>query len=101
MPGRRLWEGTERKPYGGAEVVPTMSAQAADLPELLRVCAWCKRVKLKRWLPLRTALRYMGRTNVEGTGSISHGICDDCFALVTQRSAGADADVGAFGPATA
>jgi hypothetical protein len=46
---------------------------------LWRECAWCRRIYVRGWVPLRQALE---RAGVSALGPRTHGICEDCFAEV-------------------
>jgi hypothetical protein len=44
-------------------------------------CAWCRRVRLGKWVPLETALARLRVERLEDAGIVTHGICDDCLAV--------------------
>lgn len=67
------------------EIDPSLppSAHFSEPPDFLRVCSWCKKVRLPdgTWEDLRsssTALEMFASTHGR---PLTHGICDDCVEL--------------------
>lgn len=56
---------------------------SAESDELLRICSWCKSVWVAGgWLPLEQAIKQLGLLSRSKTPGLTHGICQQCMALV-------------------
>jgi hypothetical protein len=62
---------------------PLLDADVPRTSELLKMCSWCKRIRLPAgWMDIEAAARVNGIFERGGLPEISHGMCPKCFAEV-------------------
>lgn len=65
------------------ETLPLYDARRPRAGEILRVCGWCKRVRVEEaWLETEAAVRALDLFARPALPPLSHGICEDCRARV-------------------
>ena len=65
------------------EAVPLLDASTPRTGELLRMCAWCKRVSVEdEWLEVESAIVDLGLFEASQLPQITHGICKDCLGAL-------------------
>jgi len=68
--------------------VPLLSALVSRTGDILRMCAWCKRVNVDgEWFEVEEAVRRLDLFGAQELPMISHGICASCKATFTEAMA--------------
>jgi len=64
------------------EPVPLLDPNTCRSEAILRMCSWCKKVKIHddEWVEVEDAVRRLGLLEEECMPRLSHGICPDCEA---------------------
>ncbi len=66
---------------------PLLDPNTARTTEVVRVCGWCKRVRVNEdWLEIEEAASRAPQLRSVPTPSVSHGICDDCRQRLMQET---------------
>lgn len=70
------------------EPVALFSSRAERSTDMLRVCAWCNRVHVSngaaKWVEVEEAVRHLQLFEQQQLPQLTHGICDQCFARMTE-----------------
>ena len=67
---------------------PALLTQAPPPPVcasgvVVRVCSWCKRVHVREtWQEVEVAVEWLGLFAGGPSASLTHGMCEDCYARV-------------------
>ncbi len=65
---------------------PLLDPDAARSDEVVRVCGWCKRVRIHGdWLEIEEAAARAPQLRSAIVPGVSHGICDDCRQQLIQE----------------
>lgn len=60
--------------------VTAFDVQQPRNERFLRMCSWCKRVKVGvEWMEVEEAVVVLGLMTAPAVPSITHGICEDCY----------------------
>ena len=72
----------QARPY-----VALLDASARRSNELIKVCSWCKKVKLRaeRWVDVEQAIQEMRLLEFLPLPRISHGMCESCLAAFREQ----------------
>ena len=72
--------------------VELLDRRAPRSDELIRMCAWCSRVRRPDtlWVDVEEALRSMELLNGDEVPKVTHGICPDCQSAVFEELGAAE-----------
>lgn len=60
------------------EPVPLLAPTAARSDQIIRMCAWCKRIATPEWLEIEEAIPRLQLFELSCVPQITHGVCGDC-----------------------
>lgn len=76
----------EEHPRAPLELPQADGASDEDPVELQRACGWCNRLEVEgTWLEIEDALPRLRLLERASPPAVTHGICDDCLARMTDE----------------
>lgn len=64
-----------------------LNGSASFMDEVIIICSWCNKIKVDEgeWQEIEEFQENMGLFDIEILPQPSHGMCDDCYKIVSER----------------